>query len=213
VRIQLPRIYPITDTRISSLTHTQQVKRLIDGGATFIQLRDKTSSARAFYDDALHALRIARSAGATMIINDRLDVALALGADGVHLGQTDMPVPIARQLLGAKTIIGYSTHDLEQVRIARDLPIDYLAFGPVFRTRSKHNPDPTVGLESFSTVKSLVGSIPVVAIGGIGRSTVTAVIEAGADSAAIISDILSAPEKIDGNIRDLLRLVAKKQQS
>jgi thiamine-phosphate pyrophosphorylase len=212
VRIQLPRIYPITDTRISSLTHTQQVKRLIDGGATLIQLRDKNSSARAFYDDALHALHIARSAGATMIINDRVDVALALGADGVHLGQTDMAVPIARQLLGPNTIIGYSTHDLEQVRVALDLPIDYLAFGPVFETRSKQKPDPTVGLENLRLIKSLGGSMSIVAIGGIGRSTVASVMEAGADSAAIISEILSAPEKIAENIRDLLLLVDSKQQ-
>lgn len=204
MRIQLPRIYPITDTRISSLTHTQQVKRLIDGGATFIQLRDKSSSARAFYDDALHALRIARSAGATIIINDRVDVALALGADGVHLGQTDMPVPTARQLLGANMIIGYSTHNLEQVRAALDLTIDYLAFGPVFQTRGKQNPDPTVGLENLGTVKSLAGSRPLVAIGGISRLTVAEVVDAGADSAGIISDILAAPERIAENMHDLL---------
>jgi thiamine-phosphate pyrophosphorylase len=212
VRIQLPSIYPITDTRISFLTHTQQVRRLIDGGATFIQLRDKTSSARAFYDDALHAFRIARSAGATMIINDRVDVALALGVDGVHLGQTDMPVPLARQLLGANAIIGYSTHNLPQVRAALDLPIDYLAFGPVFQTRSKQNPDPLVGLESVATVKSLAGSMPIVAIGGISRSRVADILEAGADSAAMISDILSVPERIAENIRELLLLANSEQQ-
>jgi thiamine-phosphate pyrophosphorylase len=212
VRIQLPRIYPITDTRISSLTHTQQVKRLLDGGATFIQLRDKTSSARTFYDDALHALRIARSAGAMIIINDRVDVALALGADGVHLGQTDMPASIARQLLGTNTIIGYSTHNLEQVRVALDLPIDYLAFGPVFQTRSKQNPDPTVGLENLGTVRSLAASMPLVAIGGISRSTVAAVMEAGADSAAIISDILYTRERIAENMHDFLVRAGKDQQ-
>jgi thiamine-phosphate pyrophosphorylase len=204
VTIQLPSIYPITDTRISSLTHTQQVKRLIDGGATFIQLRDKTSSPRAFYDDASHALRIARSAGAMIIINDRVDVALALGADGVHLGQTDMPVSIARRLLGKHTIIGYSTHDLEQVRAGLDLPVDYLAFGPVFETRSKQSPDPTVGLENLVVARSLAGSTPLVAIGGINRSAVAKVLAAGADSAAIISDILFAPERIAENMRELL---------
>ena len=211
MRVQLPRIYPITDPRISSLTHTQQVKGLIDGGATFIQLRDKSGSARAFFEDALHALRIARSAGATIIINDRVDVALALGADGVHLGQTDLPVPIARQLLGANVIIGYSTHNLEQVRAAANLPIDYLAFGPVFQTRSKKNPDPTVGLASFREIKALAGPRPVVAIGGIDRSTVCTVFDAGADSAAIISDILSTPERIAENMHDLLLRASGKQ--
>lgn len=212
MRIQLPKIYPITDTRISSLTHTQQVKRLIDGGATFIQLRDKTSSARAFYTDALTAVRIARAAGAKVIINDRVDVALALEADGVHLGQTDLPVSMARQLLGADAIIGYSTHNLDQVRMALGLQIDYLAFGPIFPTRSKQNPDPIVGLENIDAVKSLAGSTPLVAIGGIDRSTASAVIAAGADSTAIISDILSTPEKIATNLRDLLLLVDNKQQ-
>ena len=212
MRIQLPTIYPITDARISSLTHTQQVKRLIDGGATLIQLRDKTSSARAFYDDAVHALRIARSARASIIINDRVDVALALGADGVHLGQTDLPVPIARQLLGRNTIIGYSTHDLEQVRIALDLPIDYLAFGPVFQTRSKQNPDPTVGLETLSTVKSLAGAMPVVAIGGIDRSTVRNVLEVGVDAVAIISEILSDSERIAENMHDLMLQVGEQRR-
>jgi thiamine-phosphate pyrophosphorylase len=93
-----------------------------------------------------------------------------------------------------------------------DLPTDYLAFGPVFQTRSKQNPDPAVGLENLAKVKSLAGSMPIVAIGGIGRSTVAAVVQAGADSAAIISDILSTPEKIAENIRELLLLVDDKQQ-
>jgi len=139
-------------------------------------------------------------------------VALALGADGVHLGQTDLPVPIARQLLGRNTIIGYSTHDLEQVRIALALPIDYLAFGPVFQTRSKLNPDPTVGLETLSDVKSLAGARPVVAIGGIDRSTVRNVLEAGVDAVAIISDILSAPERIAENMHDLMLHAGDKQR-
>jgi thiamine-phosphate pyrophosphorylase len=147
-----------------------------------------------------------------MIINDRVDVALALGVDGVHLGQTDMPVPLARQLLGANAIIGYSTHNLPQVRAALDLPIDYLAFGPVFQTRSKQNPDPLVGLESVATVKSLAGSMPIVAIGGISRSRVADILEAGADSAAMISDILSVPERIAENIRELLLLANSEQQ-
>ena len=147
-----------------------------------------------------------------IIINDRVDVALALGADGVHLGQTDMPASIARQLLGTNTIIGYSTHNLEQVRVALDLPIDYLAFGPVFQTRSKQNPDPTVGLENLGTVRSLAASMPLVAIGGISRSTVAAVMEAGADSAAIISDILYTRERIAENMHDFLVRARNGQQ-
>src|SRR5437762_3670766 len=112
--LQLPRVYPITDRSISSLTHAEQVARLIEGGATFIQLREKTETPREFFADAAPALRVARDAGVTLLINDRVDIALALGADGVHLGQTDLPVIAARKLLGPKAIIGYSTHNLEQ---------------------------------------------------------------------------------------------------
>src|SRR5689334_18275931 len=101
VPLQLPKIYPITDTAISALTHTEQVAQLLSGGATFIQLREKKNSARAFFDDAASAVRLALAAGATILINDRVDIALALGASGVHLGQTDMPVNAARKLLGA----------------------------------------------------------------------------------------------------------------
>src|SRR6476620_11575454 len=126
--LNLPRVYPITDTKICSLTHAEQVDRLLAGGATLIQLREKKGSARTFFEDATVALLHARQAGTTIIINDRVDIALALGADGVHLGQSDMPVPAARQLLGRDAIIGYSTHNLDQVRAALELPIDYLAF-------------------------------------------------------------------------------------
>ena len=124
----LPKIYPITDTALSSLSHTEQVKRLVAGGATLIQLREKNNSGRAFYADAADAIRIARLTGANVIINDRIDVALALGAYGVHLGQTDMPVTAARCLLGDDSIIGFSTHNIEQVK-ARKGPIIVLTSG------------------------------------------------------------------------------------
>ncbi len=204
MNLKLPRVYPITDRTISSLTHAEQVSRLLAGGATFIQLREKSDSARAFFEDAATALRTARQAGATLIINDRVDIALALGAEGVHLGQSDMPVHVARQLLGPKAIIGYSTHNLRQVRTALDLPINYLAFGPIFETSSKKNPDPIAGIDALRTAKSMVGDLPLVAIGGIRRSTVSEILSAGADSVAMISEVLANPEDIAKNVRDLL---------
>lgn len=204
MNLQLPPIYPITDTTASSLSHAEQVERLISGGATFIQLREKKNSARAFFDDAAEALRLARKAGAAIIINDRVDIALALGADGVHLGQADMPVRAARRLLGPKAIIGYSTHNLDQVTEALDLPIDYLALGPVFLTSSKQDPDPVVGLEQLSVAKALAGELPVVAIGGIDEHRLLEVLSAGANSAAMISEILSVPENISQNLGKLL---------
>src|SRR5947207_5347028 len=170
VRLTLPTIYPITDTTISGFSHRDQVKQLIEGGATLIQLREKRASPREFFPDARKALSIARSAGVKLIINDRVDIALAIGTDGVHLGQTDMPVEAARRLLGDQAIIGFSTHNLNQVEEAIRLPIDYLAFGPVFPTATKENPDPIVGLTKLAQIKNLVGSLPLVAI-EIGRAS------------------------------------------
>ena len=203
MNLQLPRIYPITDTIISSLSHTEQVEHLLAGGATLIQLREKKDSARVFFDDAANALRLARNAGAMIIVNDRVDIALALGAHGVHLGQTDMPVKPARQLLGPEAIIGYSTHNLDQVKAALELPIDYLAFGPIFATRTKQNPDPVAGLDQLREAKAIAGQTPLVAIGGIDQTTLADVFSSGADSAAMISEIVSAPAKIAANLRKL----------
>src|ERR1043165_4988002 len=178
----LPKIYPITDRTISGLSHSDQVKQLIDGGATLIQLREKTLSPRDFVQDAREALSIAHGAGVKLIINDRVDIALATGADGVHLGQTDIPVEAARRLLGGRAIIGYSTHNLDQVEEAVRRPIDYLAFGPIFPTATKANPDPTVGLNELAQIKNLAGLLPLVAIGGISADRIREVLMSGADS-------------------------------
>jgi len=212
VSFHLPKIYPITDTALSSLSHAEQVKDLIAGGATLIQLHEKHNSARTFYADAYDAIRIARSVGAKVIINDRVDAALALGADGVHLGQTDMPVAAARRLLGNAAIIGFSTHNIEQVKTALKLPIDYLAFGPIFPTQSKRNADPVAGLDALGLIKSINGRLPVVAIGGIDKSNVVEALSAGADSAAIISAIVADTTQIAKNVRDFLTLSAIQQR-
>ena len=207
VRFTLPKIYPITDTSISGLPHRDQVKQLIEGGATLIQLREKRMSPREFFQDALDAMNIAHSAGVKLIINDRVDIALAIGADGVHLGQTDMPVEAARRLLGEHAIVGFSTHNLNQVEEAVSLPIDYLAFGPIFPTATKENPDPIVGLTELAQIKNLVGSLPLVAIGGISAETIREVLISGADSVAIISAVLNGHNPIAENLRILANLV------
>jgi len=164
---QLPRIYPITDTRLSGLTHSAQVEQLIAGGAEFIQLREKHVSPRDFYEDARKAIAIAHTNGAKIIINDRVDIAIALGADGVHLGQDDLQPEHARKLLGEKAIIGFSTHSVSQAREAVKLPVDYIAIGPVYGTTTKENPDATVGLDGLKAVRARIGDFPLVAIGGI----------------------------------------------
>lgn len=205
----LPKIYPITDARISGISYAAQVQRLVDGGARVIQIREKTITADTFYDDVGEAIRIAHSAGARIIINDRADIAIALGADGVHLGQDDLPPDEARKMLGDKAIIGFSTHSIEQARAAVDLPIDYVAFGPIFPTASKGDSEPVVGLEMLRRVRSVIGSMPLVAIGGINADNLRLVLDAGADSAAIIGAMLSSPYGITGKMADFDHLASE----
>ena len=174
---------------------------MIDGGATLIQLREKHASPEEFYREAEKAIEIAHSSGVKIIINDRADVALALKADGVHLGQDDLPPAQARKLLGDKAIIGFSTHNLEQVNASLKLPIDYIAFGPVFTTTTKENPDPVVGLELLTLIRKALGDFPLTAIGGINETNFRDVLSAGADSVAIINAVLSAPDLISERVK------------
>jgi thiamine-phosphate pyrophosphorylase len=200
----LPKVYPITDTNLSGLSHAEQVDRLIAGGATLIQLRDKHADLRNFYRQAEDALQIARKHDVRLIINDRVDVAHALGADGVHLGQTDMPVEVARRLLDERAIVGISTHNLEQAKLAANMRVDYVAFGPVFKTSTKENPDPIAGLETLRAVRKIVGALPVVAIGGITSANAEAAWRAGADSVSSIAALVSDPLRIPENMRQML---------
>jgi thiamine-phosphate pyrophosphorylase len=191
--MRLPKLYPITDRLLSGLSHAVQVARLCEGGATLVQLREKHLAPREFYREALEALRVARSFGARLVINDRADIALAVGADGVHLGQDDMPPGATRALLGGGKIVGFSTHGVGQAVEAAGLAVDYVAIGPVFATSSKERPDPVVGLEGVRRVRAAVGGAPLVAIGGVTAETAPAVLEAGADSVAVIGALVAAP--------------------
>jgi thiamine-phosphate pyrophosphorylase len=190
MNFSLPRLYPITDTHLSGRSHADEIEALAAGGATLIQLRDKDASPRELYDSALAALQVARRLGVLLIINDRVDVAIAVGADGVHLGQDDLPPERVRTLMGPDRLIGFSTHTLEQALAADVLPIDYIAIGPVFRTSTKEKPDPVVDLEVLGEIKRCV-SKPLVAIGGITLERARLMIDAGADSVAVISDLYS----------------------
>ena len=200
----LAKVYPITDTNLSGLSHAEQIDRLVAGGATLIQLRDKQAAPRDFYRQAEAALQIARKHDVRLIINDRVDVALALGADGVHLGQTDMPVEAARRLLGERVIVGISTHNLEQAKLAANMPVDYVAFGPIFKTSTKENPDPIAGLEALRGVRTIVGSLPVVAIGGITLANAGEAWKAGADAVSSIAALVSDASRIPENMRQML---------
>ena len=203
MKFTLPKIYPITDTRISGLSHIEQVRRLIAGGATLIQLREKNAPAGEFYDAALGSIALARAHGVKIVINDRVDIAVASGADGVHLGQDDLPPDQARRLLGERAVIGFSTHSVEQAREAIGLPVDYIAIGPIFGTTTKDNPDPVVGLEGLIAVREAIGEFPLVAIGGITQANTRTVLNAGANSVAIISDLLRDSGEIESAMRYL----------
>ena len=200
MNLKLARIYPITDVQISGISHAEQVKKLIAGGAGIVQLREKHASPREFYESAAAALKIAKESGVKIIINDRVDIALALKADGVHLGQDDLSPENAREILGPDAIIGFSTHSLEQVRQALRLPVDYIAIGPIFQTLTKENPDAPLGLNGLHRVRSIIGDMPLVAIGGINANNLASVFKAGADSAAMIGALVSDPAKISERI-------------
>ena len=177
---------------------------MLAGGASFIQLRDKRASAGEFYNSLAEVISLTRERDAKVIVNDRVDIALAAGADGVHVGQDDLPATEARKILGPEAIIGVSTHSLEQFRSALELPVDYIAIGPIFQTRTKKDHDPVVGLETLRLVTSIAGRMPVVAIGGINLENAASVLESGADSVAVIADVLSIADEIADRVRQFI---------
>jgi thiamine-phosphate pyrophosphorylase len=201
----LPKIYPITDVSITKLSPLEQTERLISGGAKIIQLREKTASPREFYKTAKEVLDYARARNVKIIINDRVDIALAVKADGVHLGQDDLPPVYARKILGEKAIIGFSTHNFEQALEAVKLPISYLAIGPIFATSTKESPDPVVKIAGLIKVREAVGEFPIVAIGGINIENARNVLLNGADSIAVISAVLKPVSTISENINRLVK--------
>lgn len=201
------RLYPITDTRISRLSHADQVEQLCEGGARLVQLREKHLVPREFFQQAEAAIQASRASGTTIIINDRADIALSLGAAGVHLGQDDLHPEAARKLLGPEAIIGFSTHNVEQAKQAAQLPVSYIAIGPIFPTSSKANAESLVGLSGLRQVREAVGAIPLVAIGGITLKNAVAVISGGADAVAIISALLAKESSISENARHFLNLL------
>lgn len=190
------RLYPITDKCLSGLSHAEQVSHLSQGGVFLVQLREKFLSPLEFYREAVAALRVARNRGVKVIINDRVDIALALKADGVHLGQDDLPPEAARRLLGPEFIIGFSTHNLEQARLAAQMPVDYIALGPIFATSTKQACEAPTGLAGLQSARQVMGGIPLVAIGGITAETSQDVIDAGADAIAVISGLWSSPGQL-----------------
>jgi thiamine-phosphate pyrophosphorylase len=168
-------------------------QKLIDAGVKLLQYRAKHASARELWEESRTIAESARTAKCAFLVNDRPDVANLAGADGVHLGQDDLDPEQARTVIGSDRWVGVSTHSLEQFRNAAASSADYIAVGPIFQTSSKANPDPVVGTDLLRRVRALTEK-PIVAIGGITLERAVDVLAAGADSVAVISDILKAKD-------------------
>jgi len=191
--LMLPPLYAVLDPEQTGGRDAATVLRqLLDGGAKMVQLRAKSLTPRDFLELARSARSLTKSSGCRLIINDRADIALACDADGVHLGQEDLPLHAARKIIGAK-MIGISTHDIEQAIEAERAGADYIGFGPLFGTATKATGYGARGVEMLRQIRAAV-KLPIVAIGGIKEENVQEVWRAGADSAAIISDILGAAD-------------------
>ena len=190
----LPRLYAIIDAAFSPDTADLLAfaEELRAGGVSLFQYRNKSGNARQMLSHARELRR--KLEGARLIMNDRADLCLAAGFDGVHVGQEDLSAEGARQVVGERLWVGVSTHIPEQVQAAAAGPADYVAVGPVFATGTKANPDPVIGLEGVRVARSLTRK-PLVAIGGITRENCRSVVEAGADSVAVISDLLGSPRQ------------------
>jgi thiamine-phosphate pyrophosphorylase len=179
--MKLPAFYPIID-------NVAAAEAVLEAGARILQFRHKGFFSRDVFQDASRIAELCRRVGALFIVNDRADIAMSLNA-GLHLGQDDLAPSDARRIMPAGAIIGFSTHNEQQLRAADLEAVDYLAIGPIFATGSKQNPDPVVGLDRLRVLRPLT-SKPLVAIGGITRELAPRVFEAGADSLAIIGDLL-----------------------
>jgi thiamine-phosphate pyrophosphorylase len=202
--ITLPRLYAILDVSLFPGTEALRLfaGELASGGMTLLQYRNKSGIAREMLDQA-RALKSRMGASVKLIMNDRADLCLAAGFDGVHIGQDDLSADGVRRVIGPNLMLGVSTHNPEQVIAADQTSADYVAIGPVFATSSKKNPDPTIGVEGVRQARLLTQK-PLVAIGGITRTNCRAVIDAGADSVAVISDLLLDPRK---SIEEFLRIL------
>jgi thiamine-phosphate pyrophosphorylase len=192
-RLVLPRLYVILDAALLTVPETECAKKLAAAGVRLLQYRNKLGSARELFESSKRLSSLLVPQGVTFVVNDRADVAAVAGADAVHVGQDDLGVEEARLAAGAGRFVGVSTHNLEQFQRAATSSADYIAVGPIFATGTKANPDPVVGTQFIRKVRTVTDK-PIVAIGGITLERAPEIIEAGADSVAVIGDILGAPE-------------------
>ena len=187
-------LYVILDESLASADRRELLERIIQGGADAVQYRAKQLPKRQYYENVSSLIPIARQSGIPLFINDHLDIALAVSADGIHLGQNDLPCSAARSLVPRQMVLGVSSHSLDEASKAADDGADYVAIGSIFPTTTKENPEAIVGTEMVGAVKEKTGRIPLVAIGGIHAGNVASVIRAGADGIAVASAVLRAED-------------------
>jgi len=204
-RLALPTLYVILDAALLPSDPIELTKSLLSAGARQFQYRNKTSSSRELLPASQALCLTVRQQGGMFVVNDRADIARLAGATGVHLGQNDLSVTAAREVLGSDCVIGLSTHNLQQFEAAVESGADYIAVGPIFATGSKTNPDSVVGVDFVRQARKLTRK-PIVAIGGITAERAQEVLDAGADSIAVIRDILSAKNPA-ARVRQYLKLL------
>jgi thiamine-phosphate pyrophosphorylase len=193
MRLVLPRLYVILDAALLTIPEKECARQLVGAGVRLLQYRNKGATSRQLLENAKGLSGELIPCGATFIVNDRSDVAALAGASGVHVGQEDLSVEEARAVVGRDRLVGVSTHNRAQFEQAAGSSADYIAVGPIFSTSSKANADPVVGTEFVREVRPLTDK-PIVAIGGITLERAREVVRAGADSLAVIGDILRAPD-------------------
>ena len=189
--MRFPRVYPILDAETLAqhgMALDTAAAALLEGGAGILQVRQKGHWTRQVFESARQVACLCREAGAVLVVNDRADFAMLLEG-GLHIGQEDLAPRDARKLIGPDALLGFSSHNLEQLSAAGGEPVDYVALGPVYPTSSKHNPDPVVGVDEVRRLRPLIEK-PLVAVGGITRANAAGVLNAGADSVAVISDLV-----------------------
>lgn len=200
-------LHLVTDRTLSrGRSLVEVVREAVAGGVTCVQLREKNCSTRQFLEEALLLKELLQPLGLPLIINDRVDIALAVGADGVHLGQSDMPISHARRLLGPDCLIGISAESMEDALAAEQQGADYIGISPVFSTPTKTDTAPALGLDGIRQIRKLV-RIPLVGIGGINLTNACQVLAAGADGVAVVSAIMAAesPRQAAELMRGVLR--------
>src|SRR5579863_3201783 len=193
MNLVFPRLYAIIDPTLLTISELALAESLAGSGVELIQYRDKTASSRRYFEISRQLVHVLGPCGARLIVNDRPDVALLAGAGGVHVGREDLGVEDARAICGTDRWVGVSTHTLEQLAEADRTSADYVAFGPIFQTSTKKNPDPVVGTELLRRARAMTKK-PLVAIGGITLERAADVYRAGADSLAVIRDLICAPD-------------------